>query len=109
MLLPGDIFYEIVRAVNHPRVKFLYDFFHEQIAEGNLISKLEKNIAQVGLLHVADVPGRHEPGTGEINYASIYRKLAQLNYQGYVAMEFMPTGDPVPSLKKAREEAIAAA
>ena len=101
--------FEIVRAVDHPRVKFLYDFFHEQIAEGNLIAKLEKNIAQVGLLHVADVPGRHEPGTGEINYASIYRKLAQLNYQGYVAMEFKPTGDPVASLKRAREEAIAAA
>ena len=74
--------FEIIREVNHPRVKFLYDFYHEQISEGNLIAKLEKNIAQVGLLHVADVPGRHEPGTGEINYASIYRKLAQLNYRG---------------------------
>lgn len=101
--------FEIVREVNHPRVKFLYDFYHEQISEGNLIAKLEKNIAQVGLLHVADVPGRHEPGTGEINYASIYRKLAQLNYQGYVAMEFEPAGDPVVSLRTAREDAIRAA
>ena len=101
--------FEIVRQVNHPRVKFLYDFYHEQISEGNLIEKLEKNIAQVGLLHVADVPGRHEPGTGEINYASIYRKLAQLNYRGYVAMEFEPAGDPVASLRTAREEAIRAA
>jgi hydroxypyruvate isomerase len=98
--------FEIIRQVNHPRVKFLYDFYHEQISEGNLISKLEKNIAQVGLIHVADVPGRHEPGTGEINYASIYRKLAQLNYRGYVAMEFEPAGDPVASLRTAREEAL---
>jgi hydroxypyruvate isomerase len=101
--------FEIIRQVNHPRVKFLYDFYHEQISEGNLIEKLEKNIEQVGLLHVADVPGRHEPGTGEINYASIYRKLAQLNYRGYVAMEFEPAGDPVTSLRIAREEAIRAA
>jgi hydroxypyruvate isomerase len=101
--------FEIIREVNHPRVKFLYDFYHEQISEGNLISKLEKNIAQVGLLHIADVPGRHEPGTGEINYANIYRKLTQLNYPGYVAMEFEPAGDPVASLKVAREDALRAA
>src|SRR5882724_5644538 len=101
--------FEIIRQVNHPRVKFLYDFYHEQISEGNLIEKLEKNIAQVGLMHVADVPGRHEPGTGEINYANIYRKLAQLNYRGYVAMEFEPAGDPVASLRTAREEAVRAA
>src|SRR6266566_7279077 len=59
--------FEIIRNVDHPRVKFLYDFYHEQISEGNLIEKLEKNIDLVGLVHIADVPGRHEPGTGEIN------------------------------------------
>ena len=101
--------FEIIREVNHPRVKFLYDFYHEQISEGNLIEKLEKNIGQAGLFHVADVPGRHEPGTGEINYANIYRKLAQLNYRGYIAMEFEPAGDPVTSLRAAREEALRAA
>src|SRR5437868_9259801 len=56
---------DIVRSVGNPHVKFLYDFFHEQIAEGNLIEKLEKNIDLVGLVHIADVPGRHHPGTGE--------------------------------------------
>ncbi len=93
---------DIVRAVNHPQVQFLYDMFHEQIAEGNLIEKLEKNIDVVGLIHVADVPGRHEPGTGEINYDSVYRKLAELKYQHNVAMEFKPLGDAVAALKKAR-------
>jgi len=94
--------FEIVRTVDHPRVKFLYDFYHEQISEGNLIAKLEKNIDYVGLVHVADVPGRHEPGTGEINYSNIFRRLAELKYSGYVAMEFEPKGDPVTSLRAAR-------
>src|SRR5215472_9256761 len=80
---------EIVRAVNHPQVRFLYDLFHEQIAEGNLIETLEKNIDVIGLIHIADVPGRHEPGTGEINYANIYRTLARLNFKHMVAMEFL--------------------
>jgi hydroxypyruvate isomerase len=93
---------EVVRAVNHPQVQFLYDIFHEQIAEGNLIEKLDKHIDVIGLIHVADVPGRHEPGTGEINYANIYRKLAELNYRRTVAMEFKPTGDPVATLRAAK-------
>jgi hydroxypyruvate isomerase len=94
---------EIIRQVDHPHVKFLYDFYHEQISEGNLIEKLEKNIDLVGLVHIADVPGRHQPGTGEINYGNIFRKLAELRYDRYAAMEFMPSGDPVTSLRNARE------
>ena len=100
--------FEIVREINSPHVRFLYDFFHEQISEGNLIAKLEKNVDLVGLVHVADVPGRHEPGTGEIHYPNIYRKLAQLKYDHYVAMEFLPTGDPVASLRAAREQVLKA-
>jgi hydroxypyruvate isomerase len=99
---------EIVRAVNHPQVQFLYDIYHEQMAEGNLIDKLDKHIDVIGLIHVADVPGRHEPGTGEINYANIYRKLAQLNYRYNVAMEFRPSGDPVATLRTARALALSA-
>jgi len=97
---------QIVRAVNHPQVQFLYDLFHEQIAEGNLIEKLEKHIDVIGLIHVADVPGRHEPGTGEINYTNIFRKLAQLNYRRMVAMEFYPTGEPVGTLRAAKALAL---
>lgn len=101
--------FEDVRKAGNPHVKFLYDFFHEQIAAGNLIEKLEKNIDLIGLLHVADVPGRHEPGSGEINYVSIFRKLAELKYDRYVAMEFMPRGDTVSALVAAREMAWRAA
>jgi hydroxypyruvate isomerase len=100
---------EIVRAVNHPQVQFLYDMFHEQIAEGNLIEKLDKHIDMIGLVHVADVPGRHQPGTGEINYENIFRKLVQLNYRRNVAMEFLPIGDQVAALKEAKKLALSSA
>ncbi len=100
---------EIVKAVGHPQIQFLYDFFHEQISEGNLIEKLEKNIEHVGLIHVADVPGRHEPGTGEINYPNIFRKLADLKYDRVVAMEFIPTADAVAQLRAARNLAMESA
>jgi hydroxypyruvate isomerase len=98
--------FEIVRAVGSPKMKVLYDLYHEQRGLGNLIEKLEKNLDEVGLIHVADVPGRHEPGTGEVNYGNIYRRLAELHYRGVIAMEFYPTGDVVGTLRRAREEAI---
>ena len=98
--------FEIVKAVGHPQVQFCYDLFHEQIAEGNLIEKLEKNIEHVGLVHVADVPGRHKPGTGEINYQNIFRKLIELKYNCVIAMEFIPTGDPVEELATAAKLAL---
>ena len=97
--------FQIIREVNRPGVRFLYDFFHEQLSEGNLIAKLDKNLELIGLVHVADVPGRHAPGTGEINYANIFRKLGQLGYSRYIAMEFLPTGDVVTELRNAREYA----
>jgi hydroxypyruvate isomerase len=100
--------FDIVREVGSPSVKVLYDLYHEQREFGNLIEKLEKNINEVGLIHVADVPGRHEPGTGEVNYHDVYRRLAQLHYSGVIAMEFYPTGDVVSTLRHAREEALRA-
>jgi hydroxypyruvate isomerase len=99
---------EVVQSVGHPQVQLLYDFYHEQIAAGNLIEKLEKSIPHLGLVHIADVPGRHQPGTGEINYENIFRKLSELNYTGMVAMEFLPSGDPVEQLRIAREAALRA-
>lgn len=98
--------FEVVRQAGHPNVRFLYDLYHEQIAEGNLIETLEKNFAQLGLVHVADVPGRHQPGTGEINFRNIFRKLAELNYGGHMAMEFLPEGDAVAALRGARQLAV---
>ncbi len=97
--------FEITREVGRDNVKVLYDFYHEQRAFGNLIEKLQKNIDMVGLVHIADVPGRHEPGTGEIDYAQIYKALAAAHYDKFIAMEYYPTTDPVASLTRAREEA----
>jgi hydroxypyruvate isomerase len=99
---------QVVASVNHPQVQLLYDFYHQQIAAGNLISNLEKSFPHLGLVHIADVPGRHLPGTGEINYENIFRKLVDLNYTGVVAMEFLPEGDPVAQLRSAREMALRA-
>lgn len=95
----------ITRAVGSPRIRVLYDFYHEQRTRGNVIEKLEKVFDQVALVHVADVPKRIDPGTGEMAYANIYRKLKALNYKGMIAMEFYPEGEPVEALRKARLEA----
>lgn len=97
--------FDIVRSAARPNLKVLYDLFHEQRDHGNLLEKLTKNIDLIGLIHIADVPGRNEPGTGEINFANIYRELARLHYSRYLAMEFYPTYDPVATLRNAREEA----
>jgi hydroxypyruvate isomerase len=95
----------MTRAVASPRIKVLYDFYHEQRTRGNVIEKLVKAFDQIALVHIADVPKRSDPGTGEMAYANIYRKLKALNYKGMIAMEFYPEGDPVEALKKARLEA----
>jgi hydroxypyruvate isomerase len=100
--------FAIARMVNDPGVKVLYDFYHEQRGSGNLIDTLEKNGDLVGLVHIADVPGRRKPGTGEMNYDNIYRKLAALKYNRYIAMEFYFQGDAVAELKAAKAEALTA-
>jgi hydroxypyruvate isomerase len=100
--------FAIARMVNDPGVKVLYDFYHEQRGTGNVIDTLEKNVDLVGLVHIADVPGRHKPGTGEMNYSNIYRKLGALKYSLYIAMEFYFTGNAVAELKAAKAEALTA-
>lgn len=107
--------FAIARAVNSPSVRVLYDFYHQQrglpanSAVTPLLSPLQGNIGLLGLVHVADVPGRHAPGTGTIDYAAIYRALHKDGYRGWMAMEFMPTGDAATELKKAAAETIASA
>jgi hydroxypyruvate isomerase len=98
--------FQIAREVGRSNVRVLYDFYHEQRGCGNLIEKLQNNFDLVGLVHIADVPGRLEPGTGEIDYLNIYRKLHELNFSRYIAMEYYPTGDPVKSLRNSRLAAL---
>jgi len=93
----------LIRAVGSSSVKMLFDFYHQQITEGNLISNATKYFDLVGLFHAGDVPGRHEPGTGEINYRNIFRCLDGLGYKGHVSLEFMPTIDHVEAVRKTLE------
>ena len=81
---------ELVDRVGSPNVKILFDIYHVQIMEGNLISNIRANIDRIGHFHVGDVPGRHEPGTGEINYRNVFKAIYDLGerYQGYVALEY---------------------
>jgi len=95
--------FEILREVNSPNVKLLYDIYHQQITEGNLIDTITKNISSIDHFHSADVPGRHEFGTGEINYASVLRKIDELGYDGFVGLEFMPLKNSKEALKKVKE------
>jgi len=78
---------EVIHEVNHPLVKLLFDVYHQQISEGNVIRNLTNNIADIGHIHVGDNPGRLEPGTGEINYRNVFRAIAKTDYQGFVVFE----------------------
>jgi hydroxypyruvate isomerase len=82
---------ELVRSVNSASVKILYDIYHMQIMEGNIIHTLEAYIDTVGYIHMADVPGRHEPGTGEINFANVMNALKKLRYAGIIGFELTPS------------------
>lgn len=95
--------FEILREVNSSNVKLLYDIYHQQITEGNLIDTVTKNIGSIAHFHVGDVPGRHEPGTGEINYANVFKKIDEAGYRGYVGLEFRPLKDPKEALEKVKK------
>lgn len=79
---------ELVKRTDHPNVKFLYDIYHQQISEGNLINNIKKYIGEIGHFHFADNPGRHEPGTGEINYQNVFKAIYETGYRDIVACEF---------------------
>jgi hydroxypyruvate isomerase len=93
---------EIVRRVGSPRVKLLYDIYHMQIMEGDVIRTIRDNWDFIGHFHTGGVPGRHElDDTQELQWASIARAIADKGYAGYFAHEFIPTRDPLTSLREA--------
>jgi hydroxypyruvate isomerase len=88
--------------VNSPRVKLLYDIYHMQIMEGDLVRTIQKNIDWIGHFHTGGVPGRHElDGTQEVQWDGVMRGIAAVNFHGYVAHEFVPVHDPLTSLRQA--------
>lgn len=95
---------EVMQGVNSPYVKLLYDIYHMQIMEGDVIATIRNNIQWIGHFHTGGVPGRHElDETQELNWRAIARAIAQTGFRGYVAHEFMPTRDPMTSLRQAYE------
>ena len=93
--------FELIRKVASPNLRLLFDCYHVQIMDGNLIPSITENIDLIGHIHVADTPGRNEPGTGEINYANVFKALQAVGYDRYLGMEFEPTGDAVVAAKNA--------
>ncbi|MDR1562541.1 MAG: TIM barrel protein [Dysgonamonadaceae bacterium] len=92
---------EMTRLTGSPKLKILYDIYHMQLNEGNLCGNISAFIDQIGHIHVADVPGRHEPGTGEINYAHVFNHLEKAGYIGLIGYELFPkttTADAVKAI-----------
>ncbi|HEY3396078.1 MAG TPA: TIM barrel protein [Armatimonadota bacterium] len=91
--------FAIVEEVNSPAVKLLYDIYHQQVSEGNLIANITSHIDQIGHFHAADVPGRMEPGLGEINWANVLNAINESGYDKYVGLEYKPSVPTPESLK----------
>jgi hydroxypyruvate isomerase len=89
---------DIVREVGEVNVRFQYDCYHLQRMGGGLIEGLVRNLPWIGHVQVADVPGRHEPGTGEIHYGNVLAALEKAGYDGYVGLEYRPSGKTEDSL-----------
>lgn len=95
---------QVCQWVDSPRVKLLYDVYHMQIMEGDLVRTIQTYYPWFGHYHVAGNPGRHEPDAGqEINYPAVYRAIRDTGYDGYVGVEFVPTGDPIAALRAAAD------
>ncbi len=94
----------VMEEVNSPHVKLLYDIYHMQIMEGDLIATIRKNIAWIGHFHTGGVPGRHElDSTQEVQWDGVMRAIAATDFKGYVAHEFLPLRDPMTSLRAAAD------
>ena len=93
---------DVLDAAGEGNAFVQYDIFHMQIMEGDLAATIERLLARIGHVQIADVPGRHEPGTGEVNFDFLLAHLDALGYSGWVGCEYNPLGDTVEGLKWAR-------
>jgi hydroxypyruvate isomerase len=89
---------EIVAEVNHPHIKFQFDTYHIQLIEGNVTQKLIDNMPHIGHVQFADVPGRHEPGTGELDFLFIESVIRDRGYLGYIGLEYIPKAKGMEAL-----------
>jgi hydroxypyruvate isomerase len=89
---------DLVKAVDHPNVSIQYDIYHMQVMEGNLIKTIRQYLDKIGHMQLADVPGRHEPGTGEINFPNLFRAIDDMGYAGWIGCEYVPSQSTEQSL-----------
>lgn len=95
--------FEIIREVNHPLVKLIYDIYHQQVMEGNIIPNIVNNLDCIAHLHAAGHPGRHELQLGENDYKVIFDAVDKAGYTGACGLEYQPTMNSIESLKEAKK------
>jgi hydroxypyruvate isomerase len=81
---------QLIDEVNHPNLLYQYDIYHMQVMEGNLAKTIQQNVGRIGHIQLADNPGRHEPGTGEINFTNLFKFIDESGYAGWVGLEYKP-------------------
>ncbi len=102
-LIHSDEAFTIIDEVSSPNVKVVFDVYHQQISEGNLIPNIVSNIDKIGHFHAAGQPGRNELSSGEIHYAEVFAAIKRTSYQGFVGLEYWPRNDPAAGLRTAVE------
>ena len=97
-----DYCIDIIKGVGSPNMKLLFDIYHSQIMDGDIIRRIHQHKDYIGHVHTAGNPGRHElDDTQELNYPPMMKALLEVGYQGYVGQEFLPTRDPYQGLYEA--------
>ena len=99
----SDHAHQIISAVNHPNVRILFDIYHQQISEGNVINHIRKYWDWIGYFQVGDVPGRREPETGEVNWKNVFKAIHEKGYRGILGMEHGLSVSGMDGLKKCFE------
>lgn len=102
-LIRSDEAFQIVDEVGSPRVKIVFDIYHQQISEGHLIHNITTNIDKIAHFHAAGNPGRHELNIGEIHYPSVFEAIQETDYEGYVGLEYWPINEPPAGLRDVAE------
>jgi len=92
--------FEIINKVNSPHVKILYDIYHQQVMEGNIVNTITSNIEKICHFHSAGLPGRGELHDGELNYPFIFSKIDKAGYKGYIGLEYFPKQEPLENLSR---------
>lgn len=93
-----------VKEVNHPKLRMLFDIYHEAVQHGDPIPAVVEAEPYVAVYHVADEPGRNDPGTGHMRWDDIYKAIGKTSYSGYITLEYLPKADEVTSLRVALEQ-----